>query len=205
VTGAEMSFQAMNWAMEVNRSGLLKSNEAFVLLVLANYADEEWSCFPAQERLAQDTAQTTRSVVRQLKQLQSLGLVKSESRYGTGRGRIGNRYFLLKEAFQELLQNREIERSDNLSPKSKNREIERSDTVSPERLNCHPRQDSSDNDDISEQVPLKEHARINHHHQSSDARDNSDVVTDDDDDQKLYRRVNVEQLFRGVEELAGYD
>src|SRR5699024_6871946 len=146
--------------------------------------------------------------------------VKSESRYGTGRGRIGNRYFLLKEAFQELLQNREIERSDNLSPKSKHREIERSDTVSPEsqnrmntrsdnlspeRLKCHPRHDSSDNDDISEQVPLKEHARINHHHQSSDARDNSDVVTDDDDDQKLYRRVNVEQLFRGVEELAGYD
>src|SRR5699024_8871598 len=105
-----MSFQAMNWAMEVNRSGLLKSNDAFVLLVLANYADEEWSCFPAQERLAQDTAQTTRSVVRQLKQLQSLGLVKSESRYGTGRGRIGNRYFLLREAFQMRLQNCKIDR-----------------------------------------------------------------------------------------------
>src|SRR5699024_5089292 len=139
-----MSFQAMNWAMEVNRSGLLKSNEAFVLLVLANYADEEWSCFPAQARLAQDTAQTTRSVVRQLKQLQRLGRVKTESRYGTGRGRIGNRYFLLREAFQELLQNREIERGDTVSSESQNRMNTRSDNLSPERLKCHPRHDSSD-------------------------------------------------------------
>src|SRR5699024_12305140 len=60
------------------------------------------------------------------------------------------------------------------------------------------RQDLSDNYDISAQVPLKDHARINHHHQSSDARDAT--IDDDDDDQKFYRRVNLQQV---IEEVAG--
>lgn len=218
-----MSFQAMNWAMEVNRSGLLKSAEAFVLLVLANYADEEWSCFPSQERLAGDTAQGKRTVVRQVKRLQELGLVVAEDRYGKGRGRIGNRYFLIKEAFEQLVDNRESERSANLALESENGMntrsanlalesengvIERSANLAPERLKCHPRHDSSAIHDISDQVPLKEHTRINHHHQSSpDVRDenaNSDQTIDDDVDVNIYRGVDLGQLVAAVPGLSGY-
>src|SRR5699024_8065114 len=54
----------------------------------------------------------------------------------------------------------------------------------------------------SEQVPLKDRARINHHHQSSDARDAT--MDDDDDDQKFYQRVNLTRLFDDVPGLSGY-
>ena len=53
----------------------------------------------------------------------------------------------------------------------------------------------------SEQVPLKDHARINHHHHPSDARE---AMTDDDDDQQLYRRVDLARLFQQVPGLSGY-
>src|SRR5699024_2201483 len=53
----------------------------------------------------------------------------------------------------------------------------------------------------SEQVPLKDRARINHHHQSSDARD---ATMDDDDDQRFYQRVNLTRLFDDVPGLSGY-
>jgi len=52
-----------------------------------------------------------------------------------------------------------------------------------------------------EQVPLKDHARINHHHHPSDARE---AMTDDDDDQQLYRRVDLGRLFQQVPGLSGY-
>src|SRR5699024_463770 len=55
----------------------------------------------------------------------------------------------------------------------------------------------------SEQVPLKDRARINHHHQSSDARD-ATMDDDDDDDQRFYRRVNLQQLIEDVPGLSGY-
>ncbi|MDN6148851.1 MAG: helix-turn-helix domain-containing protein [Yaniella sp.] len=217
-----MSFSATNWAMKVNRSGLLKSNEAFVLMVLANYADELWSCYPSQDRLATDTAQGRRTVVRQLKRLQELGLVISESLYGKGRGRIGNRYYLVEDALEQLLENREIERSAKLAPesqnrmntrsaklahKSENREIERSANLTPEGLKCHPGHDSSANYDISFLVPIKEHARINHHHQSSDAREPSkadDQMIDDDKNELNYLGVEIQKLFQEFPELGHY-
>src|SRR5699024_5700875 len=56
----------------------------------------------------------------------------------------------------------------------------------------------------SEQVPLKDRARINHHHQSSDAREAPDATMDDDDDQRFYQRVNLSRLFDDVPGLSGY-
>lgn len=57
------------------------------------------------------------------------------------------------------------------------------------------------NSSNSEQVPIKDHARINHHHHPSDARE---AMTDDDDDQQLYRRVDLGRLFQQVPGLSGY-
>ncbi|MDN6680075.1 MAG: helix-turn-helix domain-containing protein, partial [Yaniella sp.] len=186
---------------------------------LANYADEQWSCFPSQDQLATDTAQGRRTVVRQLKRLQELGLVVSENRYGKGRGRIGNRYYLVEGALEQLLENREIEgcanlahkrgnrmnsRSANLAHKSENREIERSANLTPERLKCHSQHDSSANHDISPSLPLKERARINHHHQSSDARGQSSPDHQMIDDDLNYLGVEVRKLFEDVPDLGHY-
>lgn len=65
-----------------------------VLLLLANYADEEFSCFPGQGKIAEETEQSVRTVRRQLERLEALGLIKREKRYD-GRGkRTSDRYFL---------------------------------------------------------------------------------------------------------------
>src|SRR5699024_8434053 len=59
--------------------------------------NDDWSCYPDQETLAKVTAQGKRTVARHLKSLSELGLVLSESRYGAGRGRIGNMYYLVQD------------------------------------------------------------------------------------------------------------
>ena len=172
-----MSVEAMSWARRVAATGALNTGEAFVLLLLADHADEQWSCFPSQERLARDSAQTVRSVERHIKKLRELELVSSESMYGQGRGRIGMRYKLHEErlaALIEPVENRMITRPDNLSGKSENRMITRPDNLSgksenrmitrPDNLSgesTHPTMttDSPDNHDIR---PYKDRARTNH-------------------------------------------
>ena len=64
------------------------------LLILANYADENFSCFPSQETIAEESEQSVSSVYRQLKRLEALSLIRREKRYD-GRGkRTSDRFFL---------------------------------------------------------------------------------------------------------------
>lgn len=86
-----MSFQAMSWALK-QRTGS-PSGKA-LLMALANYADEDGTCFPGQERLAEETEQSLDSVQRRLKELESLGLITRERRGGDGSGRSSDRYRL---------------------------------------------------------------------------------------------------------------
>lgn len=218
-----MSNAAINWALKVTETGLLKSGEAHLLLVLANYADnDDWSCYPDQETLAKVTAQGKRTVARHLKTLSELGLVLSESRYGAGRGRIGNMYYLVQDVQLDLDQNTKNARDANSASKAPNRENPRSAKLALEsedrtntqdanmasnRLKCHSRHDSDANYDSSPQVPLKDHARINHqiNHQSSDAHRKSKTereVTHDDDSK--YLGVEVGTLFRCFPELEDF-
>lgn len=190
-----MSWEATNWARQAVATGVLKCGEGFVLVLLADHADELWSCFPSQERLARDSAQTERSVRRHLARLEELGLITVEARYGEGRGRVGSRYRLHEKALQALAArgpepesaNREIARPDNLSGKSANREITRPDNLSGKskireitRLdNLSGKSDSPDNRDDSPDIHddspdnrdfahIEDRARMNHqkNHQS---------------------------------------
>jgi len=218
-----VSNAAINWALEVAETGLLKGGEAHLLLVLANYADnDDWSCYPDQETLAKVTAQGKRTVGRHLKSLSELGLVLSESRYGAGRGRIGNMYYLVQDVQFEQDQikknsrdtvmtyrapRRENPRSAKLALESEDRTNTRDANVASKRLKCHFRHHSDANYDISSQVLLKDHARINHqiNHQSSDAyRDlkTEREVTHDDD--LKYLGVEVGTLFRSFPELEDF-
>lgn len=64
------------------------------LLVLANYADENFSGYPSQATIARETEQSERTVRRQLARLEELGLIKREKRGGHGSGRMSDRFYL---------------------------------------------------------------------------------------------------------------
>lgn len=87
-----MSFQAINWAYEQDVSIKLK----FLLVTMANYADESHSCFPSQKLLAKMTSQSERTVRDQIQQLKEAGLVVvQERRDPITMRRLSDRYLLL--------------------------------------------------------------------------------------------------------------
>ncbi len=86
-----MSADALSWAWKTD----LSSSQKIILLALANYADQEASCFPGHERLSQMTGMSTRSVGRNLRELESMGVFRKERRARkNGSGRTSDRYYL---------------------------------------------------------------------------------------------------------------
>jgi len=71
-----MSFQAMAWAV----SQKLPTKEKFVLIMMANYADEDGKCWPSMNRLCEDTGMKKDSVIRAIKALEEIGLAEVERR-----------------------------------------------------------------------------------------------------------------------------
>ena len=62
-----MSITALNWAFSAD---IAAPAAKFILVALANYADENGYCYPSQARLARDTGMSERSVRRHLSQLE---------------------------------------------------------------------------------------------------------------------------------------
>lgn len=87
-----MSNEAINWAYKQD----VPTGPKFTLVCLADYADQEWSCYPSQERLAAMTGQTVRGVRKQIGVLVDLGVVVVEERWVEGHRR-SNRYYLNPE------------------------------------------------------------------------------------------------------------
>lgn len=94
-----MSWQATNWALEQKTGDV---GRKVLLLLLANLADENHSCFPGQERLARESEQSLSTVKRQLKRLEEDGYIRREHRdgrgAGRGKGRTSDRYYLMMDA-----------------------------------------------------------------------------------------------------------
>lgn len=86
-----MSNEAINWAYQQEGIG---AGAKFVLVALADYADQDWSCYPSQERLASMTEQGVRTVRRHLADLEALGLIRREQRRVDGH-RTSDRFYLL--------------------------------------------------------------------------------------------------------------
>jgi hypothetical protein len=86
-----VSFQAMNWASAQTTGNV---GRKVVLLLLANYADEHGSCFPGQEKIAEETEQSVRTVRTQLAELERRGFIRRQHRGMAGGGRKSDRYFL---------------------------------------------------------------------------------------------------------------
>jgi hypothetical protein len=86
-----MSFEAMNWAAQVQAP--LSTNEQFVLEVLANMANEQFECYPSMSHVARRTRLHRATVDRAITTLVRFGLVAKTSR-GRGKGS-SNLYRLL--------------------------------------------------------------------------------------------------------------
>lgn len=85
-----MSYRALNWAWEAK----LPTSQKFVLVALADMADEHESCFPGQERLGRMIGATDRTVRAALVKLEDSGYISRTQRRGADGLRTSDRYAL---------------------------------------------------------------------------------------------------------------
>lgn len=82
----------MNWAYEQT---VKPSTRKFVLVSLANFADENGYCFPSQQTIASMTDQGVSTVREHLSALEADGFISREHRYAeTGGGRASDGFWL---------------------------------------------------------------------------------------------------------------
>lgn len=86
-----MSNEALTWAFKQDG---LPSSAKFVLVVLADKANQSHRCFPGQKMIAEMTGQTDRSVRRQMVILEEAGLLRRVPRYGDDGYRTSDEYEL---------------------------------------------------------------------------------------------------------------
>jgi DNA-binding transcriptional regulator YhcF (GntR family) len=79
----------MAWALKQPA----KTNEKFLLIVIANYADEEGRAWPSVERLCIDTGMSRATIQRILRRLEKGGWIASHKRI-KGRLQTSNLYVL---------------------------------------------------------------------------------------------------------------
>ena len=85
-----MSNEAINWAFKQD----VPMARKFVLIVLANYADESHSCYPGQKKIAAQIGASVETVRRALADLEEGGLVSRERRNRDSGYRTSDRYYL---------------------------------------------------------------------------------------------------------------
>ena len=90
-----MSNEAIAWAY---RQDIRNSSAKFVLVVLADFADEEWSCYPGQKRIGCMTGMAERTVRRSLDWLEEHGYITRSARHAEHGRRTSDRYWLLHAA-----------------------------------------------------------------------------------------------------------
>lgn len=86
-----MSNRAISWAFQTT----LPTTQKFVLVALADLADEYDSCYPSQEYIARVVGATDRTVRRALTSLEDDGYIERSRRYRDGGYRSSDRYFLI--------------------------------------------------------------------------------------------------------------
>lgn len=86
-----MSIGALNWAFAQTD---MQITQKFILVVLANYADEENTCYPGQRKIAEQIGASVETVRRSLKLLEDAGFIIRERRNYDGGWRTSDRYRL---------------------------------------------------------------------------------------------------------------
>ena len=104
----------------------LSAGHKLTLLALADYADQEMSCFPSIATLAQKTSQSERTIQRHISDFEKRGLLEKERRNRDSGADSSNRYFLNLEG-------------DTMTPSPRHHDTLPPDTVSPQGVSsCHP-------------------------------------------------------------------
>lgn len=85
-----MSHEALNWAFKTN----LKTTQKFVLVALADYADEKNSCFPAYKLTADRVGASVSTVRRAIESLEKDGYLTVSKRFDRDGKQTSNRYVL---------------------------------------------------------------------------------------------------------------
>lgn len=85
-----MSVRASSWAWSLEE---VQGSEALALLALADQANDQGFCWPAQEKLAPKARQSVSTLRRSLRSLEKMGLLTTITRSST-RGRRSNLYLL---------------------------------------------------------------------------------------------------------------
>lgn len=88
---ATVSVQAIGWAL---RQKVGDTSAKLILVVLANYAGHDHSCWPSQERIAAEAELSIRTVQRKLEMLEDLDLLTREHRGDGEGGRTTDLYIL---------------------------------------------------------------------------------------------------------------
>ena len=89
-----MSFDAMSWA---SKKECQNSTNKLVLLMLANYSDENESSYPSYKHLAKICECSERTVKRSIDSLISLGLLKKQVRFNSDGKQTSNRFILCRD------------------------------------------------------------------------------------------------------------
>ena len=75
-----MSFTAMAWA---SKQKVKSANQKLVLLMLANYADDEDKCWPSKKTLSEVCCMSKTAICTSILKLEDVGFLKVEKREGT--------------------------------------------------------------------------------------------------------------------------
>ena len=89
-----MSWQALAWATETH---LGSSAPKFILILLANKADENFSCFPSIRTLMAESGAGRSTVLRALRELETRGFITRRAQFHESGARRSTRYSCLTE------------------------------------------------------------------------------------------------------------
>ena len=117
-----MSIELLNKALKVQN---LSPTKKLILLILANYADENGSCYPSHQHLANLCGlQTTKSIKSAIKEFESLGFLIKENRKLKNGGNTSNRYILnFDENNPKVLEEPRVVSNRNYNTKEDTKEI----------------------------------------------------------------------------------
>ena len=120
-----MSIQCLNFA--INFDGNITTTEKFILVILANYCDEQHSCFPSQKHIAKlCNLKTTKSVKTAIKKFQDLGIIKVVKRKDENSIYLSNKYFL------NIKQPSNLQELNPSSPRNSNTKVDTKDIYTPQ-------------------------------------------------------------------------
>jgi Helix-turn-helix domain len=86
-----VSWKALDWATE---SDVRSPTTKFILHLLANKADENFSCYPSIRTLMAESGAGRSTVMRALKELEASGLITRQAQFHDSGARRSNRYYL---------------------------------------------------------------------------------------------------------------